>query len=207
MRPMNRRWLASFLLFVPLGCAAGGDGDLPDATPFDGTLLDQSEPFESEPPQDTRPNDAGRDSTFDVVAPFDVIPPTDTFVPPTDAAKDAGTDGGLDCLAAGQLCNYDLDNCPAFFECQLAIVDGGGSPDGGLDAAPSDGGGMVEGGLGGSNNGICLYVFDIPTPCNDGVDHCSAGEKCLNASQICLTPDETICVCDNPKTAAACGPP
>jgi hypothetical protein len=210
----GRRVMALALLLACAGCATGGDGEEPDAAPPDGTLLDRTNAdapsFDSMPPPDSpSPRDAGPDvTTFDVVAPFDVLEPTDVVVPPADAAKDAGADA-LDCLSAGAPCNYDLDNCPPFWECELAIVEGGVVDAGPSDAGPNADAGpdapeMVEGGLGGSNNGVCLFVFDIATapPCP-----CASGQRCLMASQICLTAAEVVCVCDNPKTAEACAPP
>jgi hypothetical protein len=201
---MNRWLLGTFFLVAPLGCATG-NGDIPDATStIDVTLQDQAQPegspLESAPQDGPFPHDAGSENTFDVIAPMDVIAPTDV-VPPKDGGKDVAADAPLNCLSAGTLCNYELDNCPAFWECELAIGDGG------LEAASFDAGPdapEVEGGLGGSNDGVCLYFVDVATA---PACPCATGERCLTASQICLTAAEATCVCDNPKTAAACGPP
>jgi hypothetical protein len=90
--------------------------------------------------------------------------------------------------------------CPFFFICQEALWDSG-PPDAGdagpdADAAPPP-----------APKGMCMPVFEPMRHCANGIDHCDAGEQCLVGSQRCLTAAEVACICANPATQAACGPP
>jgi hypothetical protein len=205
MPDMKRYFLAATFLLgaASVRCATGGSGETldgsidttspePEAGLFDQTAQDITQP-------DTAPSP---DSTaFDTAPPFDVVPPTETSTDAggdggADAAKDVESEASVICKDNGKLCNYALDNCPLPYECYLAYV-----ADAGLD-------GSTEGGLGPVNDGVCISGFFIPTTmCNDGTDHCASSVKCLNASQDCLNATLTTCICDNPLTASACGPP
>jgi hypothetical protein len=208
--PGMKRYLlgAAFLLgAASVRCATGGtgetlDGSIDTTSPEpEGGLFDQTAPQDITQ-ADTAPSP---DSTaFDTVTPFDVVPPTETSTDSggdaaTDAAKDAESEASVACKDNGKLCNYAADDCPIFYECYLAYP--------ALDAGADSG--ALEGGLGPVNDGVCISGFYVPpsTVCDDGMGHCAATVKCLSASQMCLNATLVSCICDNPLTASACGPP
>jgi hypothetical protein len=163
----------------------------------------------------TSPTDAGPDGTF-----FDAPPAVDQYVPPPapdagpdvadeppptdDGGNDAGDDsdaaeaGEAGCGALGQLCDSNaMNGCPFFqldggsYICMQAFTDGG-----------------FDAGEGGTFDGVCVGTFRFPLSCDDGSgSHCASTDKCLQASQMCLTDQETQCICNNPLTMSACGPP
>jgi hypothetical protein len=207
MRAMNPRLYATLALGLPLawaiGCATSGEGDLSDS----GSDTAMGQPDAHFADNFSPPPDSG--SGVDMVvppiesgtpdAPTDVI-----IIPPTDGGKDTGSDtGGMDvgtdaavvCKDIGKLCSVVGDLCTnPFYECYQAFTDG----------TTLDGGEVVDGG----NDGVCLPPIAFPTACNDGTHHCAAGLMCLKASQTCLkNATEVACVCGNPATASACGPP
>ncbi len=188
-----RYWLVFLLGCAALGCANGDASNGPDSgedvtigdghpPPPDSTFPDQEQFDQGQPDTgfDTGPSDAGVDSAKpDGGADSGSDGPSadaDAGMPPMDAA----------CGVVGKPCDFDAQNCPIFFICNLAFADGG--PDGGPD-------------------GVCMAALDFPFPCNDGKDHCAKSVMCLNAQHQCLTAKETTCICGNPETAAACGPP
>ena len=162
-------------------------------------------------------SDASADGTFDVAAPVDqYVPPPEAGgqdvvsepPPATDDGSDGSGDDGSDaaaeageagCAPLGQLCDTNaVMPCPFFL------------PDGGLPyvcmSAFDDGG--IDGGDAGTFDGLCVSAFRLPLPCDDGSgSHCIGIDKCLQASQLCLTDQETLCICNNPQTMSACGPP
>jgi hypothetical protein len=213
-----KRWeLAASLFLSPLAiglaaCATGTgdtvDGSADTTVPQpDGAAPDQVVEDISQPDTAKIPDSAPVDTAPPDTAPLDVVPPADVVVP--DTGLDGGADSGADAGSCGELgmpCSYEAQNCahPLKYQCSLAYqadagVDAG--LDGSADAAP------LEGGLGPVNDGVCLPIFMFPTSCNDGTDHCASTVKCLNASETCLNAAETACICDNPLTASACGPP
>jgi hypothetical protein len=220
-----KRWHLAASLFLsamwPLTCAltclggcATGTGDTADGS-ADTTVPQPDGEAPDQIVQDITQPDTSRlpDSALPDTAPFDVVPPTDvakdtatdTSLDGAADGADVGTDGGA-CGELGMPCSYEANNCPhpLKYECNLAYqadagVDAG--LDGSADAA------ALEGGLGPVNDGVCLPIFTFPKPCNDGTDHCASTVMCLNASMICLNAAETTCICDNPLTASACGPP
>ena len=159
------------------GCATGVENNASDAG-TDGTAADTSL---------DRPSDQSvRDSSVD--SGFDAIPPTDSGVPfDSGTPQDSGTpldasDGG--CGFVGQPCNTNAfpPTCPLpFLVCMSSV--------------PS-----------GTNDGVCINPLTDMQQC-DAVTPCPSGQACLLMSMVCMTQQETACVCDNPQENAACGPP
>jgi hypothetical protein len=194
-------FLAVLLSCAALACAAGGAGELPDGAadstvspPMDGTATYDQNTADALLPDTAPLTDT---SMFDGSVPDSTSPPPEAGPDAhEEAGKDAEADVVVTCGQTGKLCNYEAQNCTGFFACYLAYV------------GPVDGGDGDAGAFTDANDGVCLSALIIPKPCNDGGAHCPAGEKCLNASEMCLkTATEIECVCDNPETASACGPP
>lgn len=152
-------------------------------------------------------SDGGLDATIPPDQDVYVPPPDDTG-PPPDAPSACGVVGAPCDTHAGGFPPV----CGLFFQCQNAL--------GGLDAGTPDGGGADSGDGGDAGDadagpppppvdGVCMPSFDVgfAAPCNNGTDHCPAGSMCLLASQICLTPADTACICNNPGYGIACGNP
>jgi hypothetical protein len=136
-------------------------------------------------PDGTTPIDSsgGGDDNF---VPFDATDPPDQGVdevPP-----------GIDASPCAAYVPCDPDGIPIcffnpFIMCLKADWDAG-TP----DATPPP-------------KGVCIPVNFSTEQCGDGVNHCAAGERCLVASHQCLLAQEVACVCNNPATQGACGPP
>ena len=70
---------------------------------------------------------------------------------------------------------------------------------------PGDGGDAQDAGP--PPKGLCIPADFSNVQCGDGMNHCAAGEYCLNGSSRCLHAQDIACVCNAPATAGACGPP
>jgi hypothetical protein len=109
------------------------------------------------------------------------------------------------CALLGQPCNPSggfpppCNPFPPFFVVCEDVYYDAGSIDAGPDAGPEAGGPI---------KGICLAAFPAQEKCGGG-SHCNAdaGQRCYVGSDRCLSPQEVACVCTNPATAGACGPP
>ncbi len=160
------------------GCATGVENNASDAG-TDGTASDTS----LDRPSDQSARDSSVDSGFDAIPPSDTGVPFDSSMPPQDSGMGAdASDGG--CGFVGQPCNTNAfpPGClPPFLVCMASVMSG-------------------------SNDGVCINPFTDMQQC-DSVTPCPAGQACLLASMVCMTAQETACVCDNPQENAACGPP